>query len=330
MRALVIGGAGFIGVHACRELMRRGVETVAAGRSPRPYGTFTSFVAFDRGDESQLRRALEEVRPDVLLDLACYQPAEMEMVVRRFRGERYVFVSTSGVYPDRVVGVRTGEDAFHPLSGPPPAEELGYVDGKRWCETVLARNPEFPATVLRPPAVFGAGDHTLRIAAYLQRIEDGGPVLLPAETMTQPAGLVWVRDAGFGCALACDPRRPASGRAYNLAYERVSIADLVTAAAGGMGREARICPVPWAALPPGAGPYGPPPGRPAGHDLRRAATDLGWAPSPLEEALAETLAWYRVERPSHPGYAARAQELEAAAAYCPGMVTGPGSSADQM
>ena len=42
----MIGGAGFIGTAACRELMRRGVETIAAGRTPRPYGTFTSYLAF--------------------------------------------------------------------------------------------------------------------------------------------------------------------------------------------------------------------------------------------------------------------------------------------
>ena len=65
-RALVLGGAGFIGVAACKELMRRGVETIAAGRKDRPYGTFTSYVAFDRADEAQLVRALKQVEPDVL------------------------------------------------------------------------------------------------------------------------------------------------------------------------------------------------------------------------------------------------------------------------
>src|SRR5438132_3023395 len=74
-RALVIGGAGFIGVAACKELMRRGVETVAAGRTPRPYGVFTSFRAFDARDREQLLAALETVRPDVVLDLAGVEPA---------------------------------------------------------------------------------------------------------------------------------------------------------------------------------------------------------------------------------------------------------------
>src|SRR5437899_10416211 len=83
-RARVLGGAGFIGVAACKELMRRGVETIAAGRKERPYGTFTSYVAFDRNDEEQLARALAQTEPDVLLDLACFQPREVQAVARQF------------------------------------------------------------------------------------------------------------------------------------------------------------------------------------------------------------------------------------------------------
>src|SRR5712664_3248200 len=75
-RALVLGGAGFIGTAACKELMRRGVETIAAGRKDRPYGTFTSYVTVDRTDEEQLKRALEQSEPNVLSDSACYHPGE--------------------------------------------------------------------------------------------------------------------------------------------------------------------------------------------------------------------------------------------------------------
>src|SRR5713226_2383106 len=119
-RALVLGGAGFIGLAACKELMRRGVETIAAGRKERPYGVFTSYVAFDRTDEEQLRRALAQVAPDVLLDLACYHPDEVRSVVRNFKGDRYVFIST-GVYPD-LQGKPAREEDFIPLRGDPPPE----------------------------------------------------------------------------------------------------------------------------------------------------------------------------------------------------------------
>lgn len=308
-RALVLGGGGFIGVAACKELMRRGVETIAAGRKQRPYGTFTSYVAFDRNDENELKRALAEVQPDVLLDLACYQPAEIDAVARQFKGERYIFVST-GVYPD-LHGQPAREEDFVPLEGDPPAN-LNYRDGKRWCETVLARTKELPWTVIRPPAVFGAADHSLRIAAYIQRVADGGPVLVPGETYEWQANLAWAKDIGFACALACDLRKDNTRQAYNAAFENVSLKDLIEGIARALGVPARIHPVPFAKLPDGASPYGTDPHRHAGYVLDRARKELGFEPSALEDALAETLAWYRVEHPSHPGYANRAKELDLA------------------
>ncbi|HKC19607.1 MAG TPA: NAD-dependent epimerase/dehydratase family protein [Candidatus Dormibacteraeota bacterium] len=308
-RALVLGGAGFIGVAACKELMRRGVETIAAGRKERPYGTFTSYVAFDRTDETQLEHALAQTQPDVLLDLACYKPSEVEAVARHFAGERYIFIST-GVYPD-LHGRPAREDDFKPLEGEPP-DNLDYREGKRWCETVISRHDDLPWTIIRPPAVFGPADHTLRIAAYIERVADGGPVLVPAETYEWQAGLAWVKDVGFACALACDLRKARSHQAYNVAFEGVSLRALLEGIARALGKPARLHPVPFADLPDGASPYGPDPRRGAGYVIDRARRELGFAPSALEDALAETLAWYRVAKPSHPGYANRARELELA------------------
>jgi len=310
-RALVLGGAGFVGSAACKELMRRGVETIAAGRKERPYGVFTSYVAFDRTDEEQLKRALAQVEPDVLLDLACYQPAEVEAVIRNFKGDRYVFVST-GVYPN-LNGKPAREEDFVPLAGDPPAA-LEYMDGKCWCETVMSRSRDFPWTVVRPPAIFGPADHTLRIAAYIQRVADGGPLLVPQESYERQAGLAWVKDIGFACALACDMRKDTTRKAYNAAFEGVSLRNLIEGIAQAMGVPARIHPVPFAEVPPDASPYGPDPRRSAGYVLDRSRTELGFEPSALEDALAETLAWYRVAKPSHPGYANRAKELALAGA----------------
>ena len=311
MRCLVIGGTGFIGTAACKELMRRGVETIAAGRTPRPYGTFTSHVAFDRTDRVQLVEALRTVRPEVVLDLAAYQPADVQGLIDSFEGQRYVFVSTA-VYPD-LRGRLAREEDFVPLDGTVPAEPQEYRDGKRWCETVLARSSGFRWVVIRPPAVFGAEDHTLRIAAYLQRLEDGGPLLVPDETYEWPSGLAWVRDVGYACALACDLRRDVAG-AFNVSFDGVAVRDLLEVAGRAMDRPVPVVRVPYAALPAGAAPYGPDPRRSAGYDLTRIRRELGFEPGALEDALAETLAWYLVRRPSHPGYAGRARELEIAAA----------------
>ena len=311
-RALVLGGAGFVGTACCKELMRRGVETIAAGRKPRPYGTFTSYVTLDRTQPGALAEALERTQPDVLLDLAAYQAAEVQEAIDVFRGERYVFVST-GVYPDDFGGRPAREEDFRPLEGPVPEEPQEYREGKRWCETVLARHPDFPSVVIRPPAIFGPDDHTLRIAAYIQRVEDGGPLLVPEESYRRQAGLAWVKDVGYACALACDPRKPLRG-AYNVAFEGVSLERLLNAIGAALAKPVRLVPVPYAELPAGASPYGPDPRRSAGYDLARSRAELGFEPSALEESLGETLAWYRARRPSHPGYAERAKELEIAAA----------------
>ena len=289
--------------------MRRGVETIAAGRKERPYGTFTSYVAFERTDEEQLARALEQTQPDVLLDLACYLPDQVEAVARRFKGARYIFIST-GVYPD-LRGRPAREEDFVPFQGK-PSDPLDYREGKRWCETALTQLGDFPWTVIRPPAVFGAADWTLRIAAYIQRVADGGPVLVPVETYEWQAGLAWVKDIGFACALACDPRKDTLHKAYNIAFEGVSLRDLLEGIARALGVPARLHPLPFAEIPEAARAYGPDPARSAGYVIDSARRDLGFEPSALEDALAETLAWYRVARPSHPGYAERPKELSLA------------------
>lgn len=309
-RALVLGGGGFVGGAACRALLRRGFETIAAGRKERPSGSNTGYLAFDRTDEDALARVLAQTQPDVLLDLACYQPAQIEAVARHFKGARYVFTST-GVYPDRH-GAPAREDDFVPLDGEPPAA-LDYLEGKRWCETVLHRLGELPWTIVRPSAVFGPRDHTLRIAAYIQRVADGGPLLVPAETYEQHRGfVVSVDDIGTVCGLACDLRRDVVHAVYNAADDRVTLRELIEGIARLVGVPARMHPLPFAELPDGASPYGPYPNR-AGYVVERARRELGFEPSSLEDALAETLAWYRAAAPSHPGYSQRANELALAA-----------------
>jgi nucleoside-diphosphate-sugar epimerase len=162
--------------------------------------------------------------------------------------------------------------------------------------------------VVRPGPVIGGGDPTLRIAAYLQRLEDGGPLLVPAETYRRPAGLAWVRDAGHALALAADLARPVEGSSFDVAFDGASLAELLETLGQVMGRPAELVPVPTAEMPPGSDPYGPPPEQ----DLGPARAELGFQPSALEDCLAEVLAWYRATKPSHPGYAGRAAELELA------------------
>ena len=318
-RCLVVGGAGFIGTAACKELMRRGVEVVAATRAEKPYGTFTSHAVLDRGDEEALQRVLDQVRPDVVLDMVAYQARHVEAVLRHFRGGRYVLVSTGSVYPE-LHGRPAREEEFVELPGAVPEGDLDYADGKRWCETLLHRQHEVPWVAVRPPIVVGPGDPTLRIAAYLQRIDDGGPVLVAAETADRPAVLGWVRDLGYVLALACDLRKPVDGRTYNAGFEGVTVRSFLTALAGAMNRPARLVDVPAADLPWAASPYCVGPDAMGSYPVDRARAELGFEPSAAGDCIADTLPWYRSARPSHPGYQDRPAELELAARHSGGAV----------
>lgn len=293
-RALVIGGAGFLGQAACKELMRRGIETIAASRTDHPYGTFTSFRRLDRREPGALRRVLDEVRPDVLLDLAAYLPEDVEEVTREFEGERYVFISSGAVYPD-LHGRPAAEDDFVPLEGE-PAADLNYGDGKRWCETLLQRSAEFPWTIIRPPAILGPADPSLRIVVYLQGVEDGGPIKVPAETYRRVANLAWVRDVGYACALACDTRKPVTRHVYNVGFDGVTLEQLIVSIGRAFGRTPELVPVPFADLERDAAPYGPDPARHSGYVLNRARADLGFEPSALDDAIADVMPWYQVRR----------------------------------
>ena len=117
---------------------------------------------------------------------------------------------------------------------------------------------------------------------------------------------------GYACALACDPGKPLAGRAYNVAFEGVSLRHLLEALGRTRGRSPELVPIPYAELPKDASPYGPDPARSAGYDLTRSRSELGFTPSALEDALPETLAWYQARQPSHPGYANRQAEIEVA------------------
>jgi nucleoside-diphosphate-sugar epimerase len=312
MSVLVIGGTGFVGAAVCDELSQRDKEVITASRTTDAHGSFLRHVSLDRRDNAELERTLRELEPDILVDLACYQPAEVEAVVRLFNGTRYIFMST-GVYPN-LFGATATEEDFVPLAGDVPVDDLDYLDGKRWCETVLARNAAFPWTVIRPPAIFGARDYTVRVAAYIERILDGGPLLVPLETYEWRAGCAWVKDVGRATALACDPRHEPKQRAYNVSFGDVTFRRILEAFADALQQPLRLVPVPHSELPPGASPYGPDPRRAAGYDIGRARRELGFEPSPLAAAVADTLAWYHAEHPSHPDYAQRDEELKIAKA----------------
>src|SRR5262249_45208866 len=143
-------------------------------------------------------------------------------------------------------------DTAHPLKPEPPADSdehasWAYGVGKRRAEgTVLALRATHGvrATLLRLTNVQGEGDASLRLWAWLRRLVDGGPLLLP-EGGAMPARPLYVGDVArlaVRFAAGLTPR----DAAYNLAQpDVVTVRALIERVAAIAGVEPRFVDAPW-------------------------------------------------------------------------------------
>src|SRR5262249_9631300 len=141
---------------------------------------------------------------DAAVDVSAYARGDTESAVRALGGRvgRLVHIGTGQVYlVRRGASVPAREEDYDGPLVPEPDDaedraEWEYGIGKRGCEDALeaARNERgFPSVRLRIPIVHGERDPKHRMTAYLARLADGKPVLLP-EGGRFPARHVDVRD----------------------------------------------------------------------------------------------------------------------------------------
>ncbi len=235
MRVLAIGGTGFIGSYAVRDLTERGHEVAVVHRGDTlaslPDGV--QQILGDRTALSDLRPELERFAPDVVLDVIPYTRKQAHDLVQTFRGlaGRTVVLSSADVYrnydglrgkpsapPDPVPLTEESplRDALYPYRGHdiPFAHRDDYE--KILVERAVLSQTDLPGTVLRLPAVYGPGDKQHRLRPYLRRMDDGRPAILLSH---EQAHWRWTRGyvanvaAAIGLAVS-DTR--AAGQTYNV------------------------------------------------------------------------------------------------------------------
>jgi nucleoside-diphosphate-sugar epimerase len=188
MNIVVIGGTRFIGASVVRLLAAggRAVTVYHRGqheadlpanvhhvRSPRAAMPIRSFPA-----------ELLTPEPDVVIHMMAMGEADAQAALEFFRGHtgRMVWISSGDVYRayGRFTGVEPGpiepcplrEDAplrsvLYPYRDPSkPADDLANVYEKILMERVAMSDPSLPATILRLPKVYGAGDNADLATVY--------------------------------------------------------------------------------------------------------------------------------------------------------------------
>jgi nucleoside-diphosphate-sugar epimerase len=329
----LLGGSGLLSGAARVAFLGAGHDVTVLSRGERALGPAPrlTLVRADRRDEGSLAEALAGARYDFTADFLAYDAAAVTRLlsVRGFSPGRIVLISSGQVY---LVGAAPRPpfreaDGDGPLS-PEPAP--GTRDHREWCYGVGKRAAEaalrfgagargIPALALRLPVVQGEADggNSRRLWAWIERMRDGGPVLLP-EGGAQTVRFVHAADVAAALvALAGRAGWPAQA-ALNLAQpDECTLRAFLDRVARLVGAPDRFVPVSAealaaAGLADSCAPYW---GRWCSRPDPTAALALGLATRTVADYLPGVVRAH-VEHPpegSHPGYARRAEELALAA-----------------
>jgi UDP-glucose 4-epimerase len=299
-RVLVTGASGFIGQHLVAELRRGGGEVVAPPR--REIGPDTDWSDALRGVRSVVHlAALAHERTRRYEAARQYEPLRRVNALGTERLARmaaaagvrhFVFVSTIGVHGDETFGQPLTEQSS---LAPHSLYAASKLEAERLLEALARTSGGLGVTVLRPTLVYGPGNPG-NLLTLLRAIARGMP--LPLAAIRNRRRLTFVGNlVSAVCAVLAAGGR---GEAFIVCdAESVSTPQLVSCLAAGMGRPARLFPLPRGVLRFAAKLIG------REHTARRVlgsleadcdklARALAWRPPfGAEHGLRETGAWYR-------------------------------------
>jgi len=255
MRALVTGGAGFIGSHIVAELLRAGHEAAVLDdlSTGKPENIPQKEIDFIRGsitDRETLERALRSA--DCVFHEAAQTSVAYSMLHQKetwetnIRGtklmlnaavkagvKRVVFASSAAVYGNALPPLKEEKD-MNPVSP--------YGDSKRMGELLMREYAEkegLQTVSLRYFNVYGPrqdpkSDYSGVISKFMGRMSAGGRPVIFGNGM-QTRDFIFVRDVVRANLLASSTKK-AGGEAYNIATgTAISINELVKALNGALG-----------------------------------------------------------------------------------------------
>lgn len=312
-RALVTGGAGFIGSHVVEKLVARGakvtvLDNFSNGREAN-LAAVRDRVRILRGDGTHLPDAVAACKgQQVVMNLAArvggieYNRTHQGTMLRdnlllgtvvleaaRLEGvERFLAVSSACVYP-RDCAVPTPESEG--FRGEPEPTNGGYGWAKRMAETAARYSAEefgMQVGIVRPYNAYGPRDHfepetSHVIPALIRRVFSGENPVTVWGSGRQTRAFLYVEDLAEGMLLAIE-RYPVPDPVNLGTDEEVSIADLIRLILDASGMRAELV---FDTTKPDGSPR-------RQSDNHKAEESLGFkATTRLAEGLAQTIEWYR-------------------------------------
>jgi len=318
MKVLIIGGTRNMGHFLAKGLHEDGHEVTVLNRgiTRDELPPEIERLRADRTVPVQLETAVAGRTWDAVVDFVLYNGSEAQVAVDLFDGKvgHYVFVSSGQVYLLRQGAERpfTEDDYEGGLIEEPPLntydhEEWSYGRHKRGAQTVLSRAHEernFPVTTLRLPMVNGERDPFNRLYAYILRLKDAGPILVP-DAPDHPLRHVYSGDVVAALRRVLDGTGAvADGQAYNISQEEtLSLQDFLALLGAVVGIEPRIVRVERGLLEangflPDCSPFSDV--WMSELDNRHSKQVLGMSYTPLREYLTRLVEHYEANPPHQP------------------------------
>jgi 2'-hydroxyisoflavone reductase len=193
MSILILGGTGFIGPHLVQHALDRG-HTITLFNRGRTNTHLFPEVEKLVGDRNDNLSALEGRRWDVVIDNSGYTPHQVRLSADLLKDacDQYLFTSTRSVYTDYTQDVMD-EDAPVGPTHLPESEWEGYGPNKVLAERIVQDVFGERTLITRPPIIVGPGDRTDRFTYWVDRIDDGGDIMVWGEP-DDPVQFVDVRD----------------------------------------------------------------------------------------------------------------------------------------
>ena len=193
LRILILGGTGFIGPFVVRRAISRGHEVTLFNRGQTNAHLFPDVEKLV-GDRNGNLGALEGRRWDAVVDNTGYNASQLRLSVDLLRDatDQYLFTSTRAVYYDFSAPVMN-EDAPIGPRDIPERDWVGYGPNKVLAERVVQEAFGERTLITRPPVVVGPGDLSDRFTYWVDRIDDGGEVMVWGDP-ADPVQFVDVRD----------------------------------------------------------------------------------------------------------------------------------------
>lgn len=227
---LILGGTQFIGRSLVEHLLASGgfdITLFNRGRTGRALFPGVKRITGDRHTQDIVRIASKDW--DVVVDLSCYYPADLEATLRNLerRPVKYVFISTCSVYDPNDTRMLRNEEAK--TLGCTQAEyadttPASYGNRKAECERILAASG-LDHVILRPALVFGPHDPTDRLYYWLHQVKCMDELLLP-DNGERKFSVTYVKDLVH--AIMRSMEQPTRSTVYNaITVPEASIAEIV-------------------------------------------------------------------------------------------------------